>query len=78
VLLGNGDGTFQAKSDYAVGSLPSFVSVGDFNGDGYADLATANFSGTVSILLGNGDGSFQVPVHACRAVTAGDSYHEGS
>jgi hypothetical protein len=36
--------------------------VGDFNGDGKLDLATANYSnggnGTVSILLGNGAGNF--------------------
>ena len=35
------------------------VAVGDFNGDGKQDLATANFgSNNVSILLGNGDGQF--------------------
>jgi hypothetical protein len=33
---------------------------GDFNGDGTADVAVANFgSNTVSILLGKGDGTFQ-------------------
>ena len=33
--------------------------VGDFNGDGKPDLATANAGGnTVSILQGNGDGTF--------------------
>jgi len=35
------------------------VAVGDFDGDGFQDLAVANGeSDTVSILLGNGDGSF--------------------
>ena len=36
------------------------VTVGDFNGDGQQDLATANRgAGTVSILLGQGDGTFE-------------------
>jgi hypothetical protein len=60
VLLGNGDGTFQAAQNFAVGSAPSSVVVGDFNGDGLLDLAVANDrSDTVSVLLGNGDGTFQ-------------------
>jgi hypothetical protein len=63
VLLGNGDGTFQAATSYAAGDRPASVAVGDFNGDGTLDLAVANYvsSGTVSVLLGNGDGSFQAP-----------------
>src|SRR5205823_1616820 len=60
VLLGNGDGTFRAHQDFAVGDKPESVAVGDFNGDGKRDLAVTNFnSDTVSVLLGNGDGSFQ-------------------
>jgi hypothetical protein len=64
ILLNNGDGTFQAKQDYPVGSRlypePMGIAVGDFNGDGIPDLATADYgSGEVSILLGNGDGTFQ-------------------
>src|SRR5207249_11661880 len=42
VLLGNGDGTFQAARNFATGRGPSSVAVGDFNGDGIADLAVAN------------------------------------
>ena len=34
VLLGNGNGTFQAKHDYAAATFPESVAVGDFNGDG--------------------------------------------
>ena len=62
VLLGNGDGTFQAARTIDVGITPAFVAVRDVNGDGRPDLAVANFrSNDVSVLLGNGDGTFQAP-----------------
>src|SRR5260370_4762633 len=58
VLLGNGDGTFQAAVNYAPGSGPNAVAVADFNGDGIPDLAVANIGGqSVSVLLGKGDGA---------------------
>jgi hypothetical protein len=60
VLLGNGNGSYAPKTDYATGTTPTSVVVGDFNGDGKLDLATANFgSKSVSVLLGNGDGTFK-------------------
>ena len=60
VLLGNGDGTFQAAVNFGAGFAPQSVAVGDFNGDGVQDLAVANArSHNVSVLLGNGDGTFQ-------------------
>jgi hypothetical protein len=67
VLLGNGDGTFQAARSFAAGDRPVSVAVGDFNGDGRADLAVADYYGGVSVLLGNGDGTFQ----AARGFAAG-------
>jgi FG-GAP-like repeat/Abnormal spindle-like microcephaly-assoc'd, ASPM-SPD-2-Hydin len=63
VLIGNGDGTFQSPVEYAVGLEPEDLTVGDFNGDGKPDVATANFaSDTISILLNNGNGTFQTHV----------------
>jgi hypothetical protein len=65
ILLGNGDGTFQAARDFQTGPGPTSVVLGDFNGDKILDLAVANtgnytrLNTTVSILLGNGDGTFQ-------------------
>ncbi|HEY0320279.1 MAG TPA: VCBS repeat-containing protein [Pyrinomonadaceae bacterium] len=59
VLLGNGDGTFQTTVDYAVGTLPHSVAVGDLDADGLPELVVANAYGdSVSILNGNGDGTF--------------------
>ena len=59
VLLGNGDGTFGVPfaepSQYAAGSYPHFVAVGDFNGDGFPDLAVADVgSNSVAILINDG------------------------
>jgi hypothetical protein len=53
VFLGNGDGTFQAPLEFAVGANPHGLAVGDFNGDGFPDLVTANFgaSRSLSVLL---------------------------
>ncbi len=63
VLLGNGDGTFQA-ANFGVGFQPRSVAVGDFNGDGRQDLAVANVSfHSVGLFLGNGDGTFQAPLY---------------
>jgi hypothetical protein len=60
VLLGNGDGTFGVKTDYSTGNWAHSVAIGDLNGDGKPDLATANEgSSAVSVLLGNGDGTFR-------------------
>jgi hypothetical protein len=72
VLLGKGDGTFQAGTDFSAGGVPSEWAVADLNGDGIPDLAFANMAvnsynggtgGLVSVLLGKGDGTFQTPVN---------------
>src|SRR5439155_1476499 len=69
VLLGTGDGTFQAPQTFDGGMTPVAVSVADLNGDGRPDLAVANYGsidspaqpGNAAVLLGNGDGTFQAP-----------------
>ena len=61
VLLGNGNGTFQAQVRYSTGHYPNSVAIGDFNADGKQDLAVTNVEsnpGTVAVLLGNGNGTF--------------------
>jgi hypothetical protein len=69
ILLGNGDGTFQAAKAYDSGASSALsVAVADVNGDGKPDLVVVNWggensgNGTVGVLLGNGDGTFQPAV----------------
>jgi Bacterial Ig-like domain (group 3)/FG-GAP-like repeat/Abnormal spindle-like microcephaly-assoc'd, ASPM-SPD-2-Hydin len=66
VLLGNGDGTFQAVANFPLGGFGAVsVAVADVNGDNKPDLlvATGSASGSwVGVLLGNGDGTFQTVV----------------
>jgi hypothetical protein len=71
IMLGNGDGTFQAPVTYTTAEDPRMVIVGDFNGDGKLDLATANAdSETISVLLGKGDGTFQTHKDNSTAIAA--------
>lgn len=59
ILLGDGDGAFAPKLDYATGAQPRAIAAGDWNGDGRMDLAIVNQGdSTVSAMLGMGDGSF--------------------
>jgi hypothetical protein len=52
ILLGNGDGTFQPQVTFPTGNFPYGVAAGDFNGDGFPDLAISDFSdATATILL---------------------------
>ncbi|MFH1277187.1 MAG: FG-GAP-like repeat-containing protein [Candidatus Eisenbacteria bacterium] len=61
---GVGDGTFEPRVDYTVGSGTHALVVEDFNEDGIADLASCGWnSDNVSVLIGNGsagvgDGTF--------------------
>ena len=60
VLLGNGNGTYQAAVNLTTQSMPESVVVADANGDGKPDIVAANYgSDSVSVLLGNGNGTFQ-------------------
>lgn len=67
VLLGNGDGTFQAPITTALNSgnsgdypIPLIVSLGDLNGDGNPDIVEEDGqSGYIQVLLGDGHGGFQ-------------------
>lgn len=50
VSLGNGDGTFQDAQTFVLSSVFAALAVGDFNGDGYLDVAVIDGS-SLSIFL---------------------------
>lgn len=65
ILTNNGDGTFGTKAlaYYTTGTAPYGLVAADLNGDGYPDLATADYaSDQVSVLLNNGGGTFPTRV----------------
>lgn len=82
VLLGNGDGTFQAVVTYnSGGSRAVSLVVTDVNSDGRPDVLVANqcFSfancttSGVGVLLGNGDGTFKPAVSYAAGKGTGSS-----
>jgi hypothetical protein len=58
VMIGNGDGTFQPSREIQVGRGMSEIAVGDYNRDGFKDLAIGGTQGQVYRLYGVGDGTF--------------------
>jgi hypothetical protein len=82
IYLGNGDGTFQATQPVDAPGNGGSAGIGDFNGDGFLDLALGNGAGSVNIFLGNGDGTFRPPVsyqagYGGVSVTAADMNGDG-
>jgi serine/threonine protein kinase/uncharacterized protein (DUF2141 family) len=87
LLLGKGDGTFQAGQWYPVGSSPGSLAAGDFNGDGALDLAVTSYNGNkVSVLLNRSSAAarsiFGPAVHYPagtfpRALAVADFNHDG-
>jgi FG-GAP-like repeat/Domain of unknown function (DUF4214) len=80
---------FGSGASYPAGTGPWGISSGDFNGDGFPDLAVANhgsggpgFGNGISVLLGKADGTFNNPVNYSGGVgptylVTGDFNHDG-
>ena len=63
VLLGDGDGSFGAATEFLVGDEPTAVAAGLLDAGGDLDVVVSNRdSDDVSVLLGTGDGSFAISV----------------
>jgi hypothetical protein len=65
IMLGNGDGTFQAMVEYPVADWNQALAAGDFNRDGALDLIVTinNIDIGLSLLMGRGDGTFNPAVN---------------
>lgn len=68
IFPGKGDGSLDEKIEIKIGDenkdfMPINIATADFNGDGFPDLAVANFlDNSVALFFGNGDFEFSDPV----------------
>jgi hypothetical protein len=87
-VQGNGDGTFQAPQVLFNATVTYSIFVGDFDGDGNADLAfnpadspllNSEYRAMALIVNGKGDGTFRAPqlVPAGLTITAADFNGDG-
>ncbi len=59
ILLNNGNGTFDSRTNYALNNRVQSIAVAEVNNDGKLDLMIANyFDDHVSVLFNNGNGTF--------------------
>ena len=87
ILLGNNYGTFQSQIKTFAGGYynPSFLAIGDFNGDYHPDVTVSYQDGTrVDVLFGYGNGSIseinKIPVGAkifYAQIATGDFNNDG-
>jgi hypothetical protein len=83
VLLGQGDGTFSARTDYYAGFRLTSLALADVDGDGNLDILTLSTdTNPVAVLLGQGDGTFPgrpiyTPARALSSLAQGDLDGDG-
>jgi hypothetical protein len=82
VYFGVTQGRFYFGALLAAPGSPQKIVVGDFDGNGTPDLATADATAGASVFLGDGLGGFQAPVtfpagNQSRSLVAGDFNRDG-
>jgi hypothetical protein len=83
VLFGDGDGTFEIRQDYGVGSGAVGLVAGDFNGDHRDDLVVVDsYASSLSVLLSSSSGTllsneFYATGNAPSGVAVGDFNGDG-
>jgi hypothetical protein len=60
IFLNEGDGSFGQRKNYKTGVGPLSVAIGDLNGDGKNDVASAGRSYALSVMLNSGSGRFKL------------------
>jgi hypothetical protein len=64
IAFGNGDGTFGALATYPIDATSHGLALGDFDRDGFVDLAiTSSATDSITVLEALGNGTFKNPVH---------------
>lgn len=81
ILLGNGDGTFQAPKTLSLTASLAWMAVADFDGDKKTDLAVCDHA-NLNIFISNGDGTFQAAKttalsSGCRGLFTADFNGDG-
>ena len=75
ILLGKGDGTFQAPLNYTAQDDIAGIAAGDVTGDKIPDLIVTSYGGNVVVMLkGNGDGTFQAEQTISTDPSLGSAY----
>jgi hypothetical protein len=77
ILYGNGDGTFKtAIANFNLAGIPTALTVQDFNGDGFPDVAvtlntTGALTGAIAVLYNDGKGTLVASSQTFATTTAG-------